>query len=139
MGMNALKGPAIKLTLQQVVHRAIINNEEIRVASFDTAIDQTRILEAEANFDPTLIADTSFQRIDKMTAGTEAAVVSPNVNVNTNNATNAFHDIIVRYDQEALSVSDIGIKQNLPAGRSTASGATRPAASCASTTRTICC
>jgi outer membrane protein TolC len=116
MGMNALKGPAIKLTLQQVVHRAIINNEEIRVASFDTAIDQTRILEAEANFDPTLIADTSFQRIDKMTAGTEAAVVSPNVNVNTNNATNAFHDIIVRYDQEALSVSDIGIKQNLPAG-----------------------
>jgi outer membrane protein TolC len=114
-GMNPLRGPAVKLSLQDVVHRAMLNNMEVRVASYDTAIDQTRILEAEGNFDPNIIADSSFQRIDKMTPGTEVAVLNSNASQNTTSV-NAFHDIVVNYDQEALSVSDFGFKQNLPAG-----------------------
>jgi outer membrane protein TolC len=117
MHLNVLKGPGVKLTLQQVVHRAMLNNEEVRVASYDTAVDQTRILEAEANFDPTVFMDASFQRIDKQTPGSEAAELSANANPNTNNAAHAFPtDIIERVSEQALSLSDFGIKQNLPAG-----------------------
>lgn len=115
--MEVLKGPAIRLTLQQAVHRAMVNNEEVRVASFDTAIDQTRILEAEANFDPTLIADMSFQRVDKSTPGSEVALLAANANPNTTDAAKAFPtDVISRTQEQALSISDIGFKDNLPAG-----------------------
>jgi outer membrane protein TolC len=105
---NVPEGPPVRMPLQEVVHRAILNNMEIRVASYDTAIDQTRILEAEANFDPTVFSDINEQRIDKMTPGSLGNVVNPKTNQITTR--------VVNFDQEQLYTSDIGIRQNLPAG-----------------------
>jgi outer membrane protein len=113
--LSVPEGPPVRMTLQEIIHRAILNNLEIRVASYDTAIDQTRVLEAEANFDPTLFSDINEQRIDKLTPGTESAV--PNKNASLGNASaSSFTDIVVDYDQEQLFTSDVGIRQNLPAG-----------------------
>jgi outer membrane protein TolC len=115
--LNVPEGPPVLMSLQEIIHRAMANNMEIRVASFDTAVDQTRVMEAEANFDPTLFSDINEQRIDKITAGTEAASPAANINPNTNNASAAFpRNIIARYDEEQLFTSDLGIRENLPAG-----------------------
>jgi outer membrane protein TolC len=113
--MNVPEGPPVRMSLQDIIHRAMANNMEVRVASYDTAVDQTRVMEAMANFDPTLFADVNEQRIDKMTGGTESAVPTTN-NPNTGNAAAAFTDIIVTFDKEQLFTSDVGIKENLPAG-----------------------
>jgi hypothetical protein len=106
--MAVPEGPEVKMSLQDVIHRAILNNMEIRVASFDTAIDQTRILEAEANFDPTAFWDASSERIDKLTPGSLGNVINPRTNQITSRVTN--------FDQEQLANVDFGIRQNLPAG-----------------------
>ena len=114
---NLLEGPPVRMSLQEVIHRTVANNLEIRVASYDTAIDQTRVLEAQANFDPSFFADINFQRVDKMTPGTEASTVSKTANIHSTSASTAFpSDIIVTYDNEALWTSDVGIRQNLAAG-----------------------
>jgi len=113
--MNVPEGPPVRMSLQDIIHRAMANNMEVRVASYDTAVDQTRVMEAVGNFDPTIYSDINEQRIDKLTGGTESAVPTTS-NPNTANAATAFTDIIVTYDKEQLFTSDIGIKENLPAG-----------------------
>ena len=102
------EGPPVRMSLQEVMHRAIVNNMEIRVASYDTAIDQTRILEAEANFDPTVFSDINFQRIDKGTPGSLGNVID--------HKTNTLITRVINFDEEQLFTSDVGLRQNLPAG-----------------------
>jgi len=53
---------AVPMTLQQVIHRTVVNSLDVRVASYQAAIDEVRILEAEANFDPTLFAGATYQK-----------------------------------------------------------------------------
>jgi outer membrane protein len=102
------EGPPVRMTLQEVMHRAIVNNMEVRVASYDTAIDQTRILEAEANFDPTVFSDINFQRIDKLTPGALSNVLDAK--------TNTLVTRVENFNNEQLFTSDVGLRQNLPAG-----------------------
>src|SRR5215212_7602037 len=44
--------PQVRMTLQEMIHRAVANSADIKVAAYQPAIDQTRVLEAEARFDP---------------------------------------------------------------------------------------
>ena len=113
----ALPGPVVKMTLQEVIHRAVANNLDIRVAGFDTAIDQTRILEAQANFDPTFFSDIGFTDVNKLTGGTDTAIPGRQfiTNPSSNNA-QAFQGIVTRNDKEALTTFDAGFRQNLEAG-----------------------
>jgi len=46
--------PKIVLTLQETLHRAMVNNLSVRVAGYNPAIETTRVIEAEAAFDATL-------------------------------------------------------------------------------------
>jgi outer membrane protein TolC len=55
-------GPEVRMTLQEVIHRTVINNLEVRVAGFQPAIDKLRILEAEAKFDPTFFSNGQAQK-----------------------------------------------------------------------------
>ena len=55
-------GDAVRLTLQEIVHRAVANNHEVRVAGYQAAIDEVRITEAESRFDPTAFSNLTFQR-----------------------------------------------------------------------------
>jgi outer membrane protein TolC len=113
--MSVPEGPPVPMSLQEIIHRTVTNNLDIRVASYDTAIDQTRILEAEANFDPSVFADASVERIDKDTPGVDSAIPGKTAGFNSTNA-NVFTGILTRLDQETISTVDVGIRQNLPTG-----------------------
>ena len=117
---NAPTGPMVKMALREIVHRAVANNLDIRVAGFDTAIDQTRVLEAEANFDPQFFTDINFERVAKQTGGSNAFGLAPGVDPETNrsiiNNQSVFQQFVARVDREALTTFDIGFRQNLSSG-----------------------
>ena len=113
--------PVVRMTLQEIIHRTVANSLDIRVAGFDTAIDQTRVVEADANFDPQFFSDVSFERVDKGAGGGDAIRLAPGTNVETNSPTNAsggsiFQTFISRVDQEALTKVDFGFRQNTASG-----------------------
>ena len=55
-------GPRLRLTLQEAVHRAVANSIDVRVAGYQAAIDEQRVLEAAARFDPRLFASYQYLR-----------------------------------------------------------------------------
>jgi outer membrane protein TolC len=95
------------MTLQEIVHRAVINSNDIKVAAYQPAIDQTRVIEAEARFDPTFFANTQVQRIIKATpfniAGAQTQVES---------GTN------FSVQKETDYTASIGVRQQLESGGS---------------------
>ena len=115
--LNVNEGPPIPMTLREIIHRAVANNLDVRVAAYDTAIDQTRITEAEGAFDPTFFSDISTERVDKLTGGTEVSL--PNTaRPNTNNISQGFPgpDFITRLDREQVTTFDLGFRQNTSTG-----------------------
>ena len=56
----------IRMPLQEVMQRAVANNLDVKVAGYQPAIDETRVTEAEARFDP------SFFRESELPAGRSA-------------------------------------------------------------------
>lgn len=109
------EGPAVVMSLQEIVHRAIVSNYDIRVAAYDTAVDQTRVMEAEGHFDPTLFAGYQFERIDKMIAPTEATVPTGKIDPNKISPSD-FTTIVSTFDKEAISTVQGGIRQNTLSG-----------------------
>ncbi len=55
----------LRLPLQEVIHRAVANSLDIKVAGYTPAIDETRVTEAEARFDPVFYNNVQFQRTDR--------------------------------------------------------------------------
>src|SRR5262249_14994743 len=51
----------IRMPLQDIVHRAITHNLDVKVAGYQPAIDASRAVEAEARFDPTAFANINFE------------------------------------------------------------------------------
>jgi outer membrane protein TolC len=99
-------GPPVNLTLQEIIHRAVLNNLDIRVAGYDTAIDQTRVMEAEARFDPTMFTNFQFERVNKESPGIFSNF-DPNFSSTTRLAT---------FNQSVTSTFQIGIQEDLPVG-----------------------
>jgi outer membrane protein len=59
-------GPILRMPLQECVQRAVANNLDVRVAGYSPAIDETRVTEAEANWDPVFFSNLTYQRIDQI-------------------------------------------------------------------------
>jgi outer membrane protein len=57
--------PTLRMSLREIIQRAISSNQDIKVAGFQPAIDETRVTEAEARFDPTFF--TNFTYSDQVT------------------------------------------------------------------------
>jgi outer membrane protein TolC len=57
--------PQQRMTLQEVIQRAVANNLDVKVAGYTPAIDETRVIEAEARFDPTYFAQMTLERRDR--------------------------------------------------------------------------
>ena len=60
-------GPAIgvdeavvRMPLREIIQRAVTNSLDVKVAAYQPAIDETRITEAEARFDPTFFANVQY-------------------------------------------------------------------------------
>src|SRR5688572_24970721 len=55
-------GRELPMTLQEVIFRTVVNSLDVRVAGHQAAIDEARILEAEARFDPLVFLEGQAQR-----------------------------------------------------------------------------
>ena len=53
----------IRMPLREIVQRAVANNLDVKVAGYDPAIDETRVTEAEARFDPTFFTNSNTASI----------------------------------------------------------------------------
>ena len=115
-GVYVAEGPPVVMSLQEIIHRAVLNNYDIKVAGYDTAVDQTRVMEAEGHFDPTLFAGYQFERVDKMVAPTEATVPIPGTDPNKLPVPSDFTTIVSTFDKEAISTIQAGIRQNTDSG-----------------------
>ncbi len=62
----------INLSLDQAVMRALVNNLDIRVVSFDSAISRQQIIEAAAEFDYTVFGAANYTKEDVRPASTFA-------------------------------------------------------------------
>ena len=56
--------PAVRLTLQQCIHLAAANSLTVRVASYQPGIDESRVREAQAKWDPIFFTQVQFQHTD---------------------------------------------------------------------------
>jgi outer membrane protein TolC len=69
-------GPAIgthettvRMSLREIIQRAVANSSDVKVAGYQPAIDETRVTEAEARFDPTFFANFQYS-LDRILAPT---------------------------------------------------------------------
>ncbi len=99
-GMAIDAGPIIKMPLQEVVQRVVANNQDVRVAAYQPAIDQTRVIEADARFDPTFFTNFQYERRNNWSAGSN----------NNFNQPGPFRD------EAWLPTLQTGIKQQLESG-----------------------
>jgi outer membrane protein TolC len=60
--------PVLRLPLQEIIHRAVANSLDVKVASYSPGIDATRVTEAEARFDPSYFANATFESRNKPSA-----------------------------------------------------------------------
>lgn len=99
--------PTVRLGLQEIVQRSVANSGEVRVAGFDPAIAETRVIEAQARFDPILFTNLSYEHTDQQTAGqpnTFGGIVDPKIG-----------RILFVQRGDVFSLEP-GIKQLLPSG-----------------------
>jgi outer membrane protein TolC len=61
--------PVVSMTLEAAIRRAVANNLEVKVAGFGPAIEATRVLEAQARFDPTFFSNAGVDVTNRQTAG----------------------------------------------------------------------
>lgn len=64
-GPSTYKDGTVTISLQELVQRAVLNNKDIKATGYQPAIDQARVTEAQAAFDPTFFVNTQFQRTDQ--------------------------------------------------------------------------
>ena len=53
--------PTVRLSLQEVIQRAVANNSDVAVAGYEPAIEETRVIEADARFDPAFFSTLQYQ------------------------------------------------------------------------------
>ncbi len=63
------QAPVTRLSLREMVQRAVANNLDVKVAGYDPAIEGTRVVENQAKFDPALFSNVKYERRDVQTAG----------------------------------------------------------------------
>lgn len=52
----------VVVELRTIIQRTVVNNLDVRVASYTPAIDETRVTEADARFDPTAFVNTTYEK-----------------------------------------------------------------------------
>jgi outer membrane protein TolC len=100
--------PILRMTLQELVHRAVANSLDVKVASYNPGIDATRVTEAEARFDPSFFANATYEDRNRPSA----YEVIP--------GTSTFDTI----DSEDIGTFSTGIQQQLENGGTVSLGET---------------
>jgi outer membrane protein TolC len=102
-GLSGTNSPITRLSLREVVQRAVANSSDVRVAGYDPAINAQKVIQDQAIFDPAFIVNFTPQRIDQQTSGTE---------ITLKNGTTAN----LPYNKENIYTYQAGIQQTMPAG-----------------------
>src|SRR5688500_16703007 len=73
--------PTVRMSLQEAVQRAVANSLDVQVQSYSPGIEATRVVEAEARFDPTFFTTAQYEN-----RGDTGAFGSPDflTNINAN-------------------------------------------------------
>lgn len=98
--------PIMELTLQDAIQRAVLYNHDVRVAGYEPAIDASRVVEAEGQFDPVLFANLQVERKNDETGGEDF----------TNPASTTTPLVSSFYQTIDTDSAVAGIKQNLTSG-----------------------
>ena len=69
--------PVVRLSLQEVIQRAALNNKEARVAGYEPSIEETRQVEAEARFDPAFFLNGNYEVNRLLSPGQSGIQPSP--------------------------------------------------------------
>jgi outer membrane protein len=69
--------PVIRLSLQEAIQRAALNNKEARVAGYEPSIEETRQVEAEARFDPAFFLNGTYEVNRLLSPGQSGIQPSP--------------------------------------------------------------
>lgn len=69
-GPSLADDAVVRLSLREVIQRTVANNLDVKVEGYNPAIEETRVVEAEARFDPTFFANVGVERTDRAIAGT---------------------------------------------------------------------
>lgn len=92
-------GPVVRMSLRDLVQLAAANSLQVRVANYQAAIDQARVIEAEARFDPSFFSNFNFATQYSLTPSPQNTQARP--------ATKQFFE---------TTTLEAGFKQNLPNG-----------------------
>ena len=104
---------SVALPLREVIARSVMNNGDVRVSGYTPAIEQTRIVEAQAAFDPVAFANVQYQRVDRLTTGQFNGITN-SVDPVTGAASN--QSSFVAGDQSEIYSGEVGLRQLLPSG-----------------------
>jgi outer membrane protein len=97
----------VRMPLQDVIQRSVLHSNEVRVAGYDPAVAKTRILEAQARFDPVFFTNVKYEHQDQPFAG--QAIQNPLNPV-------AASSIVLAVERGEVYTAESGIKQLLPTG-----------------------
>jgi outer membrane protein TolC len=92
--------PTVVMSLQEIIHRAVLNNHDVRAAGYGPAIEATRVVEADAHFDPDLFFNVDFEHKNELTAG--QLISDPITQALT----------LANFNQSDIYTGQAGIKQN---------------------------
>ncbi len=104
-GRSLMEDNVIRKPLREIIARAVVNSAEVRVAGFDPAIAKTRILEAEARFDPAWTTNFKYEHQDVPFAG--QAIQNPIRPSATE---------VLNVERGEVYTFEPGVKQLLPSG-----------------------
>jgi len=95
----------VRMPLQDIVARSVVHSAEVRVAGFDPAIAKTRVLEANAKFDPIAFVNAKYEHQDVPFAG---QVIQNPLNPTATETLNVERGEVYTFEP--------GVKQMLPSG-----------------------
>jgi outer membrane protein len=105
----------VRLPLQELIQRSVTYSHEVRVAGFDPAIEHTRIIEAQARYDPTFFVNAEHDVTDTKTAG--SIVIDPRTGRTTPSTTQPLSPPLLTFvNKERKTIVTSGVRQQLETG-----------------------
>lgn len=106
-GQTVSPSEIVRMPIREIMQRAAANNPEVRVAGYDMAINESKVVENEAHFDPIFFTNVKYDKQFDRTAGT----VIPNpLNPTTG------QNILITVEDNNIYTLESGVKEYLPSG-----------------------
>ena len=67
----------VRMTLMEVIQRTVAHNRDVAVAGYEPAIEETRVVESEARFDPTFFSTLTFTDEEVLSPSSSFVAVDP--------------------------------------------------------------